>query len=159
MTELDYTIRGTKFLQASASGLVSACSNAIVVFEDIPTLANSSFSRTDSINSSLYPSTHFYTGPGIVADNLDYSLVSINLKDRFNNNVRHYRATMTATPDTNGTNAYEQCTTSDTNGDLTCKIRSTYVEQKTPRVTTVTKVTGCSGFTVPKLWRLSNLQQ
>lgn len=111
----------TLYLKATASGLESACSSAIAVTQILST-GLSSISATDTI-----------------ADGSSTSSVSISLKDTGNNPVFGATPTFLAT-DSNASNLYGPCSSSDASGNSTCTMTSTKAEVKTFSITSPTSL-------------------
>jgi adhesin/invasin len=87
-------------------------------------------------NSSIIGS-----GP-VIANGISTSLITINLKDQFNNPVQSLTPTFSAT-DSSSTNSYGSCTATDAEGLSTCTLSSTIAESKTlSLLTPITKSDG-----------------
>jgi adhesin/invasin len=83
----------------------------------------------------------------VVADNVATSTITITLRDQFSNPVAGETPTFNAT-DTNTTNTYGGCSVSDSVGESSCTLRSTYAETKTLSITApVVKPDGSVVFT------------
>jgi hypothetical protein len=80
------------------------------------------------------------TGPTI-ADGNEESIITIILKDEFNNPVAGNVPTFSAT-NTGSTNSYGTCSTTDANGESTCSLKSTMAQIKTLNIVSPIAKTG-----------------
>jgi len=120
---VSYSKWETLYIGASASGLVSACSNPISV--------------TQTISSGLSS----ITGTNATADGSDNSTVTITLIDTGSNPIVGATPTFSAT-DTGSKNSYANCSVTNSSGVSTCTFSSTKAETKTLSITTPISLSG-----------------
>ncbi|MBT3983705.1 MAG: hypothetical protein HOE90_20280, partial [Bacteriovoracaceae bacterium] len=117
--------KGTIYLKATGSGVTDICTANIVVDNNSAVAANSTITGTSSHT----------------ADNLDSSTISIHLEDNWGNFVDGVVPVFSAT-NTNATNTHGVCGSTDSSGNTTCNLKSTYAETKTLYITSPMADTG-----------------